>query len=312
MLITYLVFHYFFPGHSNNQKAKLLHPSSVFFFILSLVVFQVVLQFLPTSGLKILGYAANIPPQRVMEITNQKRVEIGLAQLDYSPVLAQAAAAKGADMLEKDYWAHVAPNGAEPWGFFIDAGYKYRYAGENLARDFSNPEAAIEAWMASPTHRDNMLSSKYEEIGIAVVEGDMDGIDTTIIVQLFGTRYVDTVPLLPVASANVGSEIIVTLTPAPTVTMAPEPTKTPVVAASIQDTVAPPRGIEGQVLVSPFSTTRGISIIAVFLLLGVLIIDGIIISKRKVSRIGGRTFAHLAFLGMILAIALVARAGNIL
>jgi hypothetical protein len=320
MTINYTLSHYFFPGISNNQKAKILHNISMFVFVFILITYQIALQFVPVSGVNILGYAANISVNDVVNLTNQKRTENGLESLEYNEVLASAAHTKGNDMLEKDYWSHVAPDGTEPWKFFIDAGYSYRFAGENLAKDFSNASSAVDAWMASPSHRDNMLSSKYHEIGIAVVEGDVAGVDTTIIVQLFGTRYSDALPSVPIASAEITNvaQVVPEPTSIPAPTVIPTPTSAPFVA-SADNVVKPPVGLaqgvqqRGQrMLISPFSTTKGLSLATIFLLFSVLVVDAIITHKRKVSRIGGRSFAHLAFLGMILAIAMIAKAGSIL
>jgi len=208
------------------------------------------------------------------------------------------------DMINKDYWAHAAPDGTQPWKFFIDFGYKYRYAGENLARDFSNASSAVDAWMASPTHKENMLSSKYKEIGIGVVEGDLAGVDTTIIVQFFGSTYADTVPISPVA--KVAPKI--TPSPKPIVLATPQPTAAPLAVSIFTPQPTP----ISRVLISPFASTKGISLATVGLLLGVLIVDGVVTSRRRIVRIGGRTFAHLAFLGMILAIALILKAGQII
>ena len=196
------VYHLFVPRHSNNHKAKLLHSSSLIALALLLVLIQSTLQMFSNLGVAVLGYAANISTNEVVSLTNQKRLQLGLSPLELSADLEAAARAKGEDMLQDDYWAHVAPDGTEPWAFFSLVHYDYRYAGENLARDFTNANDAVEAWMASPSHRDNLLSDHYKEIGIAVVEGDLNGQDTTIIVQLFGTRAVDTVPTVPVAAAE--------------------------------------------------------------------------------------------------------------
>ena len=65
-------------------------------------------------------------------------------------------------------------------------------------------------------------------------------------------------------------------------------------------------------MISPFSTTKGMSLVTVGLLLFVLIVDGLIIANKKITRIGGRTVAHLAFLGMVLIIIIIAQAGEIL
>lgn len=147
--------------------------------------------------------------------------------------------------------------------------------------------------MSSPSHKENMLSPNYKEIGVAVVEGNLAGVDSTIIVQFFGTKYADTIPAAPVAQAKPTAAPIPTASPtiAPTLTPAPQPTA---------------------VLVSPFSTTKTVSIAIVGILLGVLIIDGVVTSRRRIARIGGRTFAHLSFLGMILAIIIILKAGQVL
>lgn len=326
MNFTYTLVHYLYPHTSNNQKAKLLHTSTLFLLSIFLLIYQFILQIFPLTGVKILGYAANIPPDEIIRLTNIKRQEVGETELQYSVSLSQAARAKGEHMLANDYWAHVAPDGTEPWKFFIDSGYKYRYAGENLARDFSDPSSAISAWMASPTHKDNMLSGKYKEIGVAVVEGDLNGVDTTIIVQLFGTQLVDTTPQIPIAEAGQetsSSSSVAILTPALTAT--PIPTTAPVAQISPQITpslfieqgeIAGPsaekRSNPFQVLISPFTSTKDISVAVTILLLIVLVFDGIIIARRRITRVGGRSFAHIAFLGMVLTILLIAKAGNIL
>lgn len=311
MFLTYALAHYFFPGHSNNHKAKLLHASTLYFLILSLLAYQVILQAIPLSGVKILGYASNIPPAQVIEVTNQKRAEAGVGALEYNTVLAQAAKAKGEDMLAKDYWAHVAPDGIQPWSFITNAGYKYKYAGENLARDFSDPASAVAAWMASPSHKENLLSSKYQHIGVAVVEGDLAGVETTLVVQLFGTPYVDTTPQVPVASAQNLT------TPAPTPIQVAEPAVVTEMKEEVAEiTAASPIGAatkeSNRLLVSPFNVTRNVSLITLSLLLVILVVDGLIVANKKITRIGGRTFAHLAFLGMVLAIVIIAQAGEIL
>ncbi|MFV1917675.1 MAG: CAP domain-containing protein [Patescibacteria group bacterium] len=302
MFLAYTLAHYFFPRHTNNHKAKLLHSSSLFLLILSLAFYQVALRAIPLSGMKILGYASNIPPSEVISLGNQKRAEAGLSPLTLSPILAEAARAKGEDMLAQNYWAHVAPDGTTPWKFFTDVGYTYRFAGENLARDFSDPVSAMEAWVASPSHRENLLASKYNETGVAVVEGDLGGVETTIIVQFFGTKQSSSaLAQVPVAKAVAETQVIPTATPAPLPT-AEVITSAPVGASTV----------ESKVLISPFETTKRISFITISTLLIIMVVDGIVIRKRRIARIGGRTFAHLAFLGMILAVVVIAKAGQIL
>src|SRR3989339_1278732 len=186
--------HLFLPRASNNHKAKILHPSGLLVLASFFILFQAVLNFIPKLGPSILGYASQISPDEIIRLTNEKRAQAGLPSLTLNGTLSVAAQSKGNDMIIKDYWAHIAPDGTQPWSFFTSAGYRYRYAGENLARDFSSASSAVDAWMNSPTHRDNILNPKYKEVGIGVTEGDLAGVDTTIVVQFFGATYVDQTP----------------------------------------------------------------------------------------------------------------------
>lgn len=279
------------PHESNNQKAKILHVTGLTLLSLFLVFFQLAINFAPRVFPRVLGYAANISPSEVIRLTNERRIQAGLGALEENGTLSSAALAKGNDMLAKGYWAHSAPDGTPPWSFFNQFGYKYRYAGENLARDFSSPGGAVEAWMASPTHKENILNGNYKEIGIGVIEGNLSGVDTTIIVQFFGTRS-QAQATIPVAQAAQVAPIP-TSTPTPTPTVLPTPTPTPV-------------------LISPFTSTKNVSLAVTGILLLVLSIDLMVIRRRRIMRIGGRTLAHMAYLGMIFAVLLILKAGQII
>lgn len=293
--------HLFFPRQSNNHKAKLLHNSSLLLIVFAFVSLQGLLEISLPSG-KILSYATNINPDEIIRLTNEKRVENGLSPLTYNATLAQAALAKGNNMLAKNYWAHVAPDGTQPWAFFLAAGYQYKYAGENLARDFNDSSSTVDAWMASPSHRENMLSPNYKEIGVAVVNGNLTGSDTTLVVQFFGTKLADTLPVQPVAAA----EKIVPPSPSPvSATNLAQGSPAPKVEASVGQNNAP-------FLVSPFNLTKNLSLTVVLVLLVVMVVDFVIISRRNITRIGGRPFAHIAFLGMVATIILIAKAGRII
>ena len=221
-----LLRHLFIPHESNNQKAKLLHPSSLLLIAVGLIAFQLVLGFVHKAFPQVLGYAANISPSEVIRLTNTQRVANGLGALSENSTLDGAALAKGNDMLAKGYWAHFAPDGTSPWSFFLKFGYKYKYAGENLARDFPDAVSAVNAWMNSPSHKENILNPNYSEIGIGVVEGSLAGADTTIIVQFFGAPLSGEVTI-PVAKAKEVSPVVVKLTPVPSSTPTPTLTLAP-------------------------------------------------------------------------------------
>jgi hypothetical protein len=131
---------------------------------------------------------ATIVPEKLIELTNVRREEGGVDTLVFNQLLKDAAKMKAEDMASKGYFAHTSPEGKTPWYWFDRVGYSYRYAGENLAVNFKESYEVDEAWMNSPTHRDNILSKKFEEIGIATATGEYKGKEAVFVVQLFGKR----------------------------------------------------------------------------------------------------------------------------
>ncbi|MFA6973325.1 MAG: CAP domain-containing protein [Parcubacteria group bacterium] len=132
--------------------------------------------------------AANISVESVVDLTNQVRMKEGLAPLVLNEKLVRSAMDKAADMLAHDYFAHTSPAGVTPWDWISRNKYDYKYAGENLAMGFAKAETQQQAWMNSPTHRQNILNAHYQEIGVAVAQGEIAGQATTIAVQEFGSR----------------------------------------------------------------------------------------------------------------------------
>ncbi|HOV34786.1 MAG TPA: CAP domain-containing protein [Candidatus Dojkabacteria bacterium] len=171
------------PNKNNSYKAYLLRKTAI-------VIYSIVLLLVNSFG-GVLGIeqvqASTITPENIIALTNAERTNLGLPTLSYNAQLSSAALAKANDMFEKQYWDHFGPNGETPWQFIRGAGYTYVYAGENLAKGFKTSEGVVEAWMASPTHRANIVSSNYRDIGVAVVEGTLQGKQTVLVVQMFGT-----------------------------------------------------------------------------------------------------------------------------
>ncbi|PIW96985.1 hypothetical protein COZ82_02025 [Candidatus Kaiserbacteria bacterium CG_4_8_14_3_um_filter_38_9] len=125
-------------------------------------------------------------PAIVTDLTNQERANLVLPLLKRNPILDQAAQLKANDMAVNGYFAHNSPTGITPWYWFGQVGYLFTYAGENLAVHFSDSDEVVSAWMASPTHRANIVNSNYTEIGIGTARGIYQGYETVFVVQLFG------------------------------------------------------------------------------------------------------------------------------
>lgn len=173
------------PHEGNDHYPHAIRPNFLLFYLAAILTVQLVYNFVTTGEIKVLAFATNIQQSAIITLTNQERHANGVSILTENALLDQAARKKAADMFAGDYWAHVSPSGVTPWFWFDQAGYKYTYAGENLARDFDTTAGVIDGWMNSPGHRDNLLSSNYTEIGVAVVNGFLLGHETTLVVQLF-------------------------------------------------------------------------------------------------------------------------------
>jgi len=117
---------------------------------------------------------------------NNRRVE-QTTELKTNELLVQAAQLKANDMVKKNYFAHISPEGLSPWYWMDQVGYDYQYAGENLAVNFSESEDVSRAWMNSPLHRANILNKKFTEIGIAMATGTYQGREAVYVVQMFGS-----------------------------------------------------------------------------------------------------------------------------
>jgi len=178
---------YFIPHQDNDHKPHLLRWETVLF-ICSLVllaegIFLVGLQWVaPYSQL-----FGSIIASTLVTATDTTRVANGVAALAVNQTLEAAAQAKADDMVKNGYFAHTSPSGVTPWHWFDQAGYRFVYAGENLAVNFTDSKDVVDAWMNSPKHRANILDSHFTEIGIATAQGMYDGHPAVYVVQMFGT-----------------------------------------------------------------------------------------------------------------------------
>ena len=267
--------HLFLPHESNNQRARVLHPMGLSVVIGLYTIFQLAMNQITINYPRILGYASNIAPEEIVKLTNIERKSQGLSEVRLDAKLSTAAAQKAADMVARDYWAHVSPVGTQPWFFVSNSGYAYKYAGENLARDFADPESVVKAWMSSPTHRENLLSSRYQDIGVAVIDGKLGGRETTLVVQMFGTKLNASGSILSVKAAE----------------------------------EAGPSGTRNwNPVLNRFDLAKSLSIILLIVFSLVLVVDVIWISHRKIHRRTSKSFAHLAFLtALLIAVAIVSK-----
>lgn len=176
--------------------------------LLAVLVFVFGIQLLYNVGTtgNVLGDKADISRVALLDETNQARREHGLGELKLDQKLNRAAQLKAADMFDRQYWAHEAPDGTKPWRWFAEAQYDYAEAGENLAMNFYTAEATMTAWMHSEEHRANILSPKYTDAGFAVLSGTLHDKSATIVVALYGRPAATGASLTSTAVAGAHSQ----------------------------------------------------------------------------------------------------------
>ncbi len=288
----------FIPQEKNNHRALLLQPSFLGIFIALYLLNQSFIQSLTILKPGILGYSSEITVDKVISQTNSQRQKLGLVPLKYNATLSQSATAKAQDMFKSNYWAHNSPEGKTPWDFFKSAGYQYSVAGENLAKDFYDTEGLIKAWMSSPTHRDNIINPKYQEIGIGVVNGILNGVKTTLVVQHFALPL--NAPVVAKKSEPLPSseEVVVNYEPELVVS-----------TQSLGDTVVN-LNATGKVI-NPLLISKIIGTIIFSLIVVVLFIDSYITLKNQTPRFTGSSASHIGFLLIILMLLIFGQQGTI-
>jgi len=178
-----------FPSKANKYHPHLLRPLGLVIVCAAIAILPTIYNFSATHKAKVLSYAIDVSSSAVVALTNQQRQQAGLSSLDTSSLLNQAAQAKAQDMFAKDYWAHIAPDGTLPWTFITSTGYRYSAAAENLAEGFSTSSGVVNGWMGSAEHRINILNAAYTQIGVAAVNGTLQGSETTLVVAYYATPY---------------------------------------------------------------------------------------------------------------------------
>jgi uncharacterized protein YkwD len=108
----------------------------------------------------------------LLSLINNTRNSSGLQSLSLNPTLNGIAKSRCDDMIDRDYFSHVSPEGKDIKSFMDESGIMYKTTGENLQYcsppSMAGPELFFNSWMDSETHRANILDPGYSQIGIAL------------------------------------------------------------------------------------------------------------------------------------------------
>ena len=179
----------FIPHEGNDHKPHFLRPKNAAKVLAFVVCVEVILLSQVYVFPQFKDFLAAILPGVLVELTNDSRVDVNAGNLSVNPLLVISAQQKAEHMAKNGYFAHDSPTGESPWFWFSKTGYKFLYAGENLAVHFVDSEDVHRAWMASETHRANILNPNFTEIGIGIAQGVFQGRNAIFIVEHFGRPY---------------------------------------------------------------------------------------------------------------------------
>jgi len=152
--------------------------------------------------------------------------------------------------------------------------------------------------MNSPTHRDNIVNPKYQEIGVGVVNGILNGVKTTLVVQHFALplnapladQTTNPAPVSEEVVVNPGAELVVS-------------------TQSLGDTIV--NLATSDKAINPLLISKIIGTVIFSLIIVVLVIDSYITLKDQTPRLTGSSASHIGFLLIILMLLIFSRQGTI-
>ena len=110
----------------------------------------------------------------VLHLINLFRLGNGVAPLEWDSALVELARTRSADMAERNYFSHDIPGVGYGPLWLLDQLHGATGTGENLGLSDERNETAMQslfdAWVASPTHLENLLRPEFNRIGVGVIE----------------------------------------------------------------------------------------------------------------------------------------------
>lgn len=106
----------------------------------------------------------------VIRLVNVERTKIGLPALKANWQLCRVARFKAEDMRNKNYFSHTSPTYGSPFDMMKNFGINFSAAGENIAQGQQTPADVMKSWMNSTGHRQNILNTRYTEIGVGIAK----------------------------------------------------------------------------------------------------------------------------------------------
>jgi uncharacterized protein YkwD len=126
---------------------------------------------------------------RVLERINEERAALDLRPIRMDSRIRRVAQARSSDMVDRRYFDHVDPDGKAPWDHLDAASISWYRAGEIIALNHVSPISsaashAVDQWMASQGHHDQIVSTVFNYAGVGVaVTADGTSYWTVVFIQ---------------------------------------------------------------------------------------------------------------------------------
>ncbi len=108
----------------------------------------------------------------LLQLHNDYRRMAGIKPLVINTNLQKAAAGHAKWMAEANILSHTGRYNSSFTARLRDAGYRFSYAGENIAMGYATALAVVEGWKKSPGHRANMLNRNFKEVGFGIATSE--------------------------------------------------------------------------------------------------------------------------------------------
>lgn len=119
--------------------------------------------------------------EEFLKAINELRVKNELPELKVDDAIQNVARLKAQDLAENNYFSHTSEKYGTPFEMLSSSNISYKTASENIAGN-STISGAINSWMNSESHKNNILSNDFNYTGVAVVHSNTYG---KILVQFF-------------------------------------------------------------------------------------------------------------------------------
>ena len=134
--------------------------------------------------------------RKVHTAINAQRLSNGAAPLTWDDRLGSVARAHSEDMTGRGYFDHDTPEGLDPTDRLHRAGHRCRKGthvgiAENITIAFADDDSeqmaseAVQSWMTSPGHRQNLLGRRYTTTGVGASLGKWQGYKAVYLTQVF-------------------------------------------------------------------------------------------------------------------------------